>query len=151
VIRKARIQDVPQIQKLINLYATRDEMLPRSLNEIYENLRDYFVLESDGTIIGCGALHIDWEDLAEIKSVAVHPDNHRRGIGRAIVEKCIEEAKELGLKRVFALTYKPLFFAKLGFSDIDKSALPHKVWSECIRCPKFPDCRESAVMLVLSD
>jgi amino-acid N-acetyltransferase len=150
VIRKARIKDVSQIQKLINLYAARDEMLPRSLNEIYENLRDYFVFELEGRVIGCGALHIDWEDLAEIKSVAVHPDNQQRGIGRAIVEKCIEEAKELGLKRVFALTYKPQFFARLGFSDVDKNDLPHKVWSECINCPKFPDCEESAVILILN-
>jgi amino-acid N-acetyltransferase len=150
VIRKARIKDVPQIQKLINLYAARDEMLPRSLNEIYENLRDYFVFELEGRVIGCGALHIDWEDLAEIKSVAVHPETQRRGIGRAIVEKCVEEAKELGLKRLFALTYKPQFFVRLGFSDVDKNSLPHKVWSECINCPKFPDCEESAVILILN-
>lgn len=148
-IRKARVPDVPEIQSLINTFADKNIMLPRSLSTLYENVRDFFVLEEDGRIVGCCALHITWEDLAEIKSLAVDESLHGRGYGRALVQACVEEARTIGVPRVFALTYIPSFFEKLGFVRIDKSKLPHKVWTECINCPKFPNCGEEAVILEL--
>ncbi|MGQ9456046.1 MAG: N-acetyltransferase [Armatimonadota bacterium] len=148
-IRKARVPDVPKIQNLINMFADRNAMLPRSLSALYENIRDFFVLEENGHVVGCCALHITWGDLAEIKSLAVDESLHGRGYGRALVQACIEEARVMGVPRVFALTYIPSFFEKLGFVRIDKSKLPHKVWTECINCPKFPNCGEEAVILEL--
>jgi len=149
-IRKALISDVPSIQKLINMHAETGEMLPRSLNELYENLRDIFVCVYEDKVVGCCALHIDWSDLAEVKSMAVHPDYQRKGIGRAVLKTCLDDARALGINRVFALTYKPDFFKKFGFRVIEKSELPHKIWSECIRCPKFPDCNEIAMIIYLN-
>lgn len=148
-IVKAVIPDVVQIHKIVNSHAQKGDMLPRSLNAIYENIRDFFVAKSGDKVLGCGALHIDWSDLAEIKAVAVDAEYHKSGIGKEIVEACINEAKELGLKKVFLLTYKPEFFGKYGFNIIDKNELPHKVWSECINCPKFPDCNETAMIQYL--
>ncbi|MCL5801427.1 MAG: N-acetyltransferase [Gammaproteobacteria bacterium] len=145
MIRKARITDVPALQNLINHFADRDEMLPRSLNAIYEDIRDFFVAEHEGDIVGCCALHIAWGDLAEIKSLAVHETLQGKGYGRMLITACMNEAQEMGLPKVFALTYKPEFFENMGFSRIDKGDLPHKIWSECINCPKFPDCGEEAV------
>ena len=124
-------------------------MIPRALNDLYENIRDLSVCESDGEIRGVCALHVMWEDLAEIRSLAVRADSQSAGIGRRLVTTCIREAKELGIARIFALTYHPEFFRKVGFSDIDKSKLPQKIWGECLRCPKFPECDESAVILNL--
>ncbi len=145
-LRKATIADVPHIQRLINDYASAGEMLPRSLNELYENLRDFFVAEAGGSLVGCGACHITWEDLAEVKSVAVAPEWQRRGVGRQIVTACLEEARQLEIKRVFVLTYQQKFFESLGFVAVDKAELPHKIWTECINCPKFPDCGEIAMV-----
>lgn len=145
-IRKANVKDVSNIQKLINYYAGKDEMLPRSLNDIYENLRDYWVCEDKGSIIGCGALHVVWEDLAEAKSLAVDEKYKKMGIGNKILKECIENAKELGVSQVFALSYVPAFFKKYGFKEIHKDKLPHKIWSECIKCPKFPDCGEVSLL-----
>ena len=146
MIRKAKIKDIKQIQELVNYFAKRDLMLPRSLNELYENLRDFWVAEENNKLAGCCALHISWEDLAEIKSVAVAKRKQGRGIGKAMVETCLREAKEMGARKVFVLTYKPVFFKKFGFKKIKHSALPHKIWIECIRCPKFPDCQEIALL-----
>ncbi len=146
---KPSISDAKEIQALINFHASKGDMLPRSLNMIYENLRDFFVVKVKDKIVGCGSIHIDWIDLAEIKSVAVHPDYQGTGVGKAIVQACLKDAEKLGLKRVFALTYKPDFFKKYGFEVIDKNDLPHKVWSECINCPKFPDCNEIAVIIYI--
>ena len=148
-IRKARVPDVPEIQRLINSFADRDAMLPRSLNAIYEGVRDFLVIERSGQIAGCCALHVTWSDLAEIRSLAVSDDAQGRGYGRALVDACLAEAREMGVPRVFALTYIPAFFESLGFSRIDKGTLPHKIWSECINCPKFPDCGEEAVLIEL--
>ncbi len=145
MIRKARITDAKDIQNLINQYAAQNLMLPRSLNEIYDNIRDFYVAENDGKIVGCGALHVSWEDLAEVKSLAVDEAYQKKGIGRKIVEKCLKEAKDLGIKRVFALTLVPDFFKKIGFNNIHKKKLPQKVWSECINCIKFTECDEIAV------
>ena len=148
-IRKAKIADVPEIQKLVNYFAEKDEMLPRSLMTIYENIRDFFVIEDNDRIIGCCALHVAWEDLAEIKSLAVDETVHRSGLGSQLVTACLDEARELGITKIFALTYKPEFFLKLGFTGVEKSALPQKIWSDCINCPKFPNCGEEAVQLIL--
>ena len=145
-IRKARIGDVPALQKLINSLADRGELLHRSLNELYENIRDYYVVEMDGQVVGSCALHISWADLAEIKSLVVADHLQGKGIGRELLDTCLAEARSLGIPRVFALTYKPEFFEKLGFVRIDKAGLPHKIWSECINCPKFPDCGEEALV-----
>lgn len=145
MIRKAKIPDVGDIQALVNSFAAKNAMLPRALNTIYENIRDFYVLEENGRLIGCCALHVTWGDLAEVKSLAVDEGAQGGGHGRRLVEACLNEAKEMGLPRVFALTYVPGFFEKLGFKRIDKSALPQKIWSECINCPKFPDCGEEAV------
>ena len=149
VLRKAKMADAPAIQRLITLFASRDEMLHRSLGEIYENIRNFFVVEEEGKVVACGALQISWGNLAEVKSLAVAEEHQGRGHGKRIVLACLEEGRSLGLATIFALTYKPGFFEKLGFRVVDKATLPHKVWTECIRCPKFPDCGEIAVVLDL--
>ncbi len=149
-IRKAKISDLKHAHSLINEFAKRGQMIPRSLNELYETLRDFVICESDGAICGVCSLHIMWEDLAEIRSLAVEKRFQKRGIGRRLVKHCIGEARNMGIKRIFALTYHPEFFRKLGFADIDKSALPQKIWGDCLRCPKFPECDENAVIIHLS-
>ncbi len=149
MIRKALIPDAKIIQKLLMEYARDGQMLPRSLAEIYENIRDFYVFEERGEVLGTVSLNICWEDLAEVRSLAVAPARAGQGVGRMLVEACLREARELGLRRVFALTYKPGFFAKLGFREIEKSELPHKIWSDCLKCAKFPDCDEIAVCVDL--
>ncbi len=150
MIRKAKISDIKQIQNLINAFAKKDLMLPRSLNELYENIRDFWVAEENKKVIACCALHISWDDLAEIKSLAVAKNRRGRGIGKELVLICLNEAIALGAKRVFALSYKPEFFQKLGFRKIKNSELPHKIWAECINCCKFPNCQEVALLKNLS-
>jgi amino-acid N-acetyltransferase len=145
-IEKACIRDVSQMHHLINYFADKDEMLARPLSEIYENIRDYFVVREGDEVIACVALHVMWEDLAEIKSLAVAENSQQQGIGNELVKACLDEAKELGLSTIFCLTYKPSFFERVGFSQIDKMELPHKVWTECFRCPKFPNCDEVALI-----
>ena len=149
MIRKAQIGDVKEIQKLLLTFASRGDMLSRSLSELYESLRDFYVFEEEGLLLGAAALHIVWEDLAEVRSVAVVEDSGRKGIGSQLVQACIAEARQIGLKRIFCLTYKPEFFGKQGFRLVDKSELPHKVWGDCIKCAKFPDCDENAMILDL--
>jgi len=145
-LEKARIRDATQMHELINLFADKGEMLARALSEIYENIRDYFVVRQDERVVACAALHVSWSDLAEIKSVAVAEDSQKEGTGAQLVEACLKEAKDLGIPTVFCLTYKPAFFEKLGFSQVEKMELPHKVWGECYRCPKFPNCDEVALI-----
>ena len=149
MLKKAKIKDIQAIQKLINAFAAKDLMLPRSLNELYDNIRDFWVFEKNGTIHGCAALHICWQDLAEIKSLAVEKRHQDKGIGSQLVQACIKEAKELGAKRIFALTYKPDFFKQFGFRRVKHTDLPHKVWADCINCPKFPNCQEIALLKIL--
>lgn len=149
MLRKAQIQDVKEIQKLLTHFANRGDMLSRSLSELYEALRDFYICEDEGRLLGTAALHIVWEDLAEIRSVAVVEDAGRKGVGTQLVQACIDEAREIGLKRLFCLTYKPNFFAKFGFRIVDKSELPHKVWGDCMKCVKFPDCDEIAMIVDL--
>ena len=139
--------DVKGIHGLIAEYAKKGDMLPRSLTDIYENLRDYFVFLGDGgELVGSAAIHIMWEDLAEVRSLAVREGKMRRGVGTQLVESCISEAIMLGIARVFALTYKPEFFEKLGFHVVDKAELPQKIWADCLKCSKFPDCDEVALV-----
>ena len=121
-------------------------MLPRALSQIYENIRDYFVVRQGERVIACAALHVSWEDLAEVKSVAVAEDSQKQGIGAQLVEACLKEARELGIPTVFCLTYQPTFFEKCGFCQVDKMELPRKVWGECYLCPKFPNCDEVALV-----
>lgn len=146
-VEKAMINDVKTMHELVNKFASKGEMLPRALSEIYENLRDYFVIrEVDGRVIACVALHISWADLAEVKALAVHEDKHRKGMGAALIKACVEEAKALGIPRIFCLTYKPGFFSSQGFKEVEKMELPRKIWAECYSCPKFPDCDEVALV-----
>jgi amino-acid N-acetyltransferase len=149
ILRAALPADVPKMQKVVNTFAESGEMLPRNLSEMYENLRDYLVVESDGDLVGCVALHLVWSDLAEVKSLAVTKAVQGQGVGKKMVNAALDEARRLGLPKVFALTFKPAFFERLGFRLIDKNELPHKIWGECIRCPKFPDCDEQAVIIDL--
>ena len=124
-------------------------MLARPLSEIYENIRDYYVVRKGKRLIACAALHITWSDLAEVKSLAVVEDSQRQGVGSRLVEACLREAEEIGIATVFCLTYKPNFFERLGFSQVDKKELPQKIWAECLRCPKFPNCDEIALIRYL--
>jgi len=146
LIRKAAVSDVSAIQKLVNHHASNGLMLPRSQGDICENIRDFIVYEKDSKMIGCCALNVTWLDLAEIRSLAVEENLHHMGIGTKLVENCLEDAKSLGIKKVFALTNSPAFFEKMGFRQIDKSELPHKIWVECVKCVKFPDCDEVAII-----
>ena len=141
-IRKARMGDVEAMHELINRHAKKGRMLARSRMELYENLRDFFVAAEKRQVFGTAALHISWENLAEVKSVSVCETARRDGVGRRLVRACLREASKLGARRVFALTYVPDFFETLGFSRIDRSELPHRIWAECVRCPEFPDCGE---------
>lgn len=149
IYRKARFQDAETIYNLIYDYAQKGEMLARSRNTIYETMRDMVVAENeDGEVVGVGGLHITWDSLAEVRSMAVSPKYKRHGIGSGIVKELIREGKEMGIKKIFTLTYKPQFFVTLGFREVKKEDLPHKVWKECIDCPKFPDCDETAMILM---
>ena len=146
-VEKATINDVKQMHALVNKFAGKGEMLPRALSEIYENLRDYFVIRGrDGKVVACGALHISWADLAEVKALAVAKDKQKKGMGAALVKACVVEARSLGIPRMFCLTYKPGFFKRQGFKEVEKMELPRKIWAECYSCPKFPDCDEVALV-----
>ena len=137
------------MQTLINQYADSGQMLPRTLNELYENLRDFHVYEEDDKLVGVCALHVSWDGLAEIRSLAVRPDRKKQGIGAQLVRRCLAEASELQIGRVFVLTYQDGFFRKLGFADIDKKELPHKIWTDCLNCVKFPDCDEASLVIAV--
>jgi amino-acid N-acetyltransferase len=144
---RAQIADAQPICDLVNTFARKGEMLPRTMSEVYQNLRDFYVVRDDaGVLVACGALHILWEDLAEIKSLAVREDQQGAGLGARIVDACIDEARAIGIQTAFALTYRPGFFEKLGFTQADVMTLPRKVWGECYRCPKFPGCNEIAMV-----
>jgi amino-acid N-acetyltransferase len=145
-IRKAKLQDSGIIHELANSYASKGKMLPRSLSSIFENIRDFFVCENDGFIVGCAALHVCWQDLAEIKTLGVRPDFTGKGIGRKLVQSCLDEASSMDINKVFCLTFIPEFFESFGFKKINKEKLPKKIWSDCVNCPKFPDCSEIALI-----
>ena len=150
MIRKAKLDEIKEIQRLIKLYAPRGGILPRSLSELYDDLRDFFVFIRNRRVVGICALHICWDDLAEIRSLAVQEEDRSKGIGAKLVKACLEESRQLGVKRVFALTYEPDFFERLGFKKVDKAVLPHKIWTDCLKCVKFPDCDEIALLKELS-
>lgn len=141
-IRKAKLSDVEAIHELVNYYAKKGLMLPRSRSTLYEFIRDFTVVEIDNEIVGVGALQILWIDLAEIRTLAIKENLFSKGIGKQLVEYFLREAKSLGIQRVFTLTYQPAFFEKCGFNQIDKEQMPHKVWKYCLNCPKFPNCDE---------
>ena len=143
---KAKVSDVSQIHKLINSFADKGEMLARSLSEIYENIRDYFVVRQDERIIACAALHVSWADLAEIRSLAVAAGCKGKGVGKMLINAAVDDAKSIGVKKLFALTCEKDFFERLGFKAIDKNTLPDKVWTACIVCPKADACDEIAMI-----
>ncbi len=145
-IKKANIDDVEKIQELVNSFAQAGKMLPRSLNDIYENVRDFWVIKDNDILVGCCALHIVWDNISEIKSLAVKEKYQKKELGAKMVKRCIKEARHLKISRVFALTYVPKFFEKLKFKQGKKEQMPHKIWSECINCPHFPDCDEILVI-----
>lgn len=148
-LRKARIADVEAMMVLINSNAEQGLMLPRSRNMLYENIREFLLAEVDDQLVGVASLHILWSDLAEIRALAVAAGYKRRGIGSRIVNTLEDEARELGIARVFALTYQPEFFKYCGYKEVSKEQMPQKVWNECINCIKFPNCDEIAVSKTL--
>jgi amino-acid N-acetyltransferase len=149
-VEKAKISDAEQIHELVNYFAEKGEMLPRALSDIYQHLRDYFVIRDENNkVIACVALSVNWGDLAEIRSLAVDPDTQQKGLGSLLVDACIEEARTLDIPAIFCLTYKQQFFEKTGFHLVDKNRLPRKVWNECFHCPKFPDCDEVSMIMQL--
>lgn len=150
-VEKARIGDVPQIHKLVNSFAGKGVMLARPLSEIYENIRDYFVIRKGEKVIACVSLHVSWSDLAEVKALAVKGSDQKSGLGSQLIDACIKEARELDIPLVFCLTYRPEFFEKQGFKRVDKMKLPRKIWSECFHCPKFPDCDEVALFYAVKE
>lgn len=148
MIRKATIKDIKPIHSLLQQYGRKGELLPRPLSVLYDHVRDFWIYEDDkdSDVLGCCALQFCWDDLAEIRSLAVHPDYVGQRIGSKLVEKVLSEAKSFNIQKVFALTYRPGFFARFGFDRIDRSELPIKIWADCIMCIKFPDCDEIAMM-----
>jgi amino-acid N-acetyltransferase len=151
VVRRAVVGDAERILALVNGLAARQLMLPRSPVAVIENIRDYAIADVGGRFAGCGALHVVWSDLAEIRSLAVDPDIQRKGLGRLIVERLVEDAHELGIARLFAFTYVPGFFEKLGFHVVEHASMPHKVFHDCLNCPKFNACDEIAMLRVLRE
>jgi amino-acid N-acetyltransferase len=145
-VDRARVSDANSMHQMISHFADKGEMLPRALSEIYDGIRDYFVARKGSQVIACAALHVTWVDLAEIRSLAVDEKEQNQSIGSLLIQACLEEAKELGIPRVFCLVRKPAFFERHGFQLIDKTELPQKVWAECYRCPKFPNCDEVALI-----
>lgn len=151
MIRKATIKDIKVIHSLLSGYGEKGILLSRPLSQLYDHVRDFFVYEDpeSKSMVGCGALQFCWEDLAEIRSLAVYKDHQGRHIGTQLVQAAITEAKAYGIKQLFTLTYKPDFFKQFDFKIIDRAELPLKIWSDCISCVKFPDCDETAMMLSL--
>ena len=146
MLRQATTQDIPRIQKLLEHYANQGLLLPRALSDLYENTRDFIIYREEMKIIGTSALHICWEDLGEIRSLAVLPEQTKKGIGSELVNHCEVQARQLGLQKTFTLTYQESFFTKLGYQKIDKNSLPHKIWRDCLQCVKFPNCDEIAMI-----
>jgi amino-acid N-acetyltransferase len=150
-VRRARVGDVVGMQRLVNRFAERGEMLPRALHQLYEDIRDFHVIEDEDEIVACAALHVNWANLAEVKSVAVAEHRQRRGYGAKVVQACVVDARALGVAELYCLTYQPEFFRALGFSEVERGTLPRKVWSECVRCPKFTECTEIPMTLRVLD
>jgi amino-acid N-acetyltransferase len=150
LIRPAKTKDATQIHWLINNYARQEQMLPRSLLSIYENIRDFHVAcDETGKVLGCSGLHFTWGDMAEVRSLAVDPNAGKKGIGRALVEANIAEARAHDLVQVYAFTYVQGFFEKLGFRVVPHEEMPRKVWMDCVTCPKMSSCDEVPMVLDL--
>jgi amino-acid N-acetyltransferase len=151
MIRKASIIDIKSIHALLQIYGEQGKLLARPLSELYDHVRDFYVWQDNDSdqIKGCCALQFCWEDLAEIRSLAVHPQYKGQGIGADLTSEALEEAKAFNVSKVFTLTYEPDFFHQFGFSKIDRSELPLKIWADCIICVKFPDCDETAMVKTL--
>lgn len=148
MIRKATLEEVKVIYQLVMEEARLGHLLPRALSDLYDQMRDFSVSvdEASGEIVGCGALHIVWEDLAEIRSLVVKESHQGKGMGTKLIESLLDEAGSMGAKEVFVLTYRPALFERLGFQLVDKGQLPHKIWADCVRCTKFPECDEIALV-----
>jgi amino-acid N-acetyltransferase len=152
MIRRARVSDIPAIHRLVNEFAREELMLPLSIGEITERIRDFLVADGEGEdLAGCVAIHVTWERLVELRSLAVSRSAQGSGLGRRLVEAGLEEARALGAEEMFTLTYIPDFFLRFGFRVVDRSTLPHKVWQDCTKCTKFPDCGETALVLPLDE
>jgi amino-acid N-acetyltransferase len=147
VVRRATLSDVEDMHQLINHFAGLGLMLPKPRSQLYQNIRDFFVADKGGQFAGCAALHVIWKDLGEIRSLAVAEPFQKNGVGRRLAVAALQDATELKLPRVFALTYQSEFFERLGFIEVDKASMPQKVWGECMDCPKFPNCDEVAMIL----
>ena len=147
IIRKAKISDIGTIFELVNDFAKQGLMLPKSQIDLYESIRDFFVVEIDNKVVACGALKVFLDDLAEIRSLATNKDFQKMGLGKMITQKLLDDAKELGIKKVFTLSYQVDFFKKQGFTLIKKEELPQKIWRDCYKCPKFPNCDENALII----
>jgi amino-acid N-acetyltransferase len=148
MIRKARLSDIRTVHRLIAEQSRHGHILPRAISDLYAQVRDFSVRVAEGTddLICCGALHIVWEDLAEIRSLAVKMELHGRGVGTEMIHALLEESRQMEIQRVFVLTNRVTLFERLGFSLMDKNQLPHKIWADCIRCTKFPECDEVALV-----
>jgi N-acetylglutamate synthase and related acetyltransferases len=151
MIRKAKMSDVFEMKELINSYATEGCMLPRSLDSLFTNIRDFVVMEEDGKIIGCCGVHPDWEDLGEVVSFAVARSCTRQGKGSQLLDSCVEDAKSIGLGQLFVLTSSPVFFEKKGFVETQRENLPWKIWADCVNCSKYPDCNSVSLIKKIGD
>jgi amino-acid N-acetyltransferase len=144
-IRPARVSDVPGIYEQIRVFADQKLMIRRSMAELYESIREFFVaVDDENRVVGCVALHVFWADLAEIRCLAVAEHVQNAGVGRRLVDACWESARDLEISSVFALTQAGGFFERCGYHPIEKSELPARIWNECVRCPLFPECNELA-------
>ncbi len=150
MIRKATVADVKSIKNILGYYSKKKLLLDRSFNSIYDCLRDFFVVEVDGKFAGCCALHLCWGDLAEIRSLGVKRKFKNRGLGRKLVQACLDEARGFGVNRIFTLTFVPEFFSSMGFEEIEKDKLPHKIWGDCLNCVHFPDFKETAMEIKIN-
>lgn len=149
MIRNARVNDVDELNKLISYFAKKDFILPKSISELYENIRDFYVYVDNGNIVGCAALHVYRNDLAEIKSLAIDENHQKKGAGRKLIQKCFEEGKTLGINQLFVLTHIPEYFENMGFKRVDKGLFPQKIWSECIICHKYNNCEGVSLTIKL--
>jgi amino-acid N-acetyltransferase len=150
MVKKAKMSHAKEIHTLINNYAKKGELLPLSLYNIFEHIRDFYIIEKDGQVVGCCALKPAWKDTGEIRSLAIKEEEQNKGLGEKLVKKALEDAKELGLKKVFCLTNKPTFFEKMGFKKVSKKSLPQKIWKDCVDCIKFPQCDEVALIYFIT-
>lgn len=150
-VRPAVSGDVPKIHDLIKYHAQLGRMILRGFDELYADLRSFMVAEEQGELLGCASVHLFWSDLAELKCVAVHEKQQRRGIGRAVVNACHADLRRLGISRAFCLTGATEFFERLGYGKVAKDSLPRFIWGECVRCPSFPVCNEEALVFDLKN